>query len=144
MSQDKKTDMIESFQEIAKTDKVGKPFLKDGHAVLKHTDQYDILVGTVKTLGVGINLHRATTLYLLEKLLSAADTAQAMKRIHRIGQEFPCRFRTFTSETVEIEKMVASKLAFFQTLSTVVDTAKMIAGKTESNTNNDDENMYKA
>ena len=45
--------------------------------------------------GVGITLTRATELVLVEPAWSPDDNDQAIKRIHRIGQEHPCRARIF-------------------------------------------------
>lgn len=45
--------------------------------------------------GIGINLTRATEIVLVEPSWSPEDNAQAIKRIHRIGQDRPCRARLF-------------------------------------------------
>jgi SWI/SNF-related matrix-associated actin-dependent regulator 1 of chromatin subfamily A len=45
--------------------------------------------------GVGINLTAATEIVLVEPAWSPDDNFQAIKRIHRIGQDQPCRARIF-------------------------------------------------
>lgn len=46
--------------------------------------------------GVGLNLQAASEIVLVEPAWSPDDNAQAIKRIHRIGQDAPCRARIFT------------------------------------------------
>lgn len=45
--------------------------------------------------GTGITLTRAHEIVLVEPSWSPSENAQAIKRIHRIGQEHPCRARIF-------------------------------------------------
>lgn len=45
--------------------------------------------------GTGITLTRASEIVLVEPSWSPSDNEQAIKRIHRIGQEHPCRARLF-------------------------------------------------
>lgn len=46
--------------------------------------------------GIAINLHAASEIVLVEPAWSPDDNAQAIARIHRIGQDQPCRARIFT------------------------------------------------
>ena len=45
--------------------------------------------------GIGITLTRASEIVLVEPSWSPSDNDQAIKRIHRIGQDSPCRARIF-------------------------------------------------
>ena len=45
--------------------------------------------------GIAINLTAGTEIVLVEPAWSPEDNAQAIKRIHRIGQHHPCRARIF-------------------------------------------------
>ena len=63
--------------------------------------------------GIGINLTAATDIVLVEPSWSPEDNRQAIKRIHRIGQDKPCRARLFAvpgSVDAAIMKSVARKL----------------------------------
>lgn len=52
--------------------------------------------------GVGITLTQATEIVLVEPAWSPDDNDQAIKRIHRIGQDKPCRARIFAlSKTLD-------------------------------------------
>lgn len=48
--------------------------------------------------GIAINLQCASEIILVEPAWSPEDNAQAIKRIHRIGQDQPCRARIFAVE----------------------------------------------
>ena len=48
-----------------------------------------VLVGTIKTLNEGLDLHAARTCIFLERSYVPADNQQAANRLHRIGQEKP-------------------------------------------------------
>lgn len=45
--------------------------------------------------GTGITLTRASEIVLVEPAWTPSDNEQAIKRIHRIGQDQPCRARLF-------------------------------------------------
>jgi len=54
---------------------------------LNNLDTIHILVGTVGTLGVGVNLHRANRMIVTETLYRKGEMQQLIKRTHRIRQE---------------------------------------------------------
>lgn len=56
----------------------------------------DIFLGQQTAAGIGVTLTRASELVLVEPSWSPEDNAQAIKRIHRISQDAPCRARIFT------------------------------------------------
>lgn len=55
-----------------------------------------VFIAQQTAAGVGINLQVASEIVLVEPAWSPDDNAQALKRIHRIGQDVPCRARIFT------------------------------------------------
>lgn len=57
---------------------------------------YRVFIAQQTAAGVGINLQVASEIVLVEPAWSPDDNAQAIKRIHRIGQDVPCRARIFT------------------------------------------------
>jgi SNF2 family DNA or RNA helicase len=54
-----------------------------------------VFVAQQGAAGIAINLQNAHEIVLVEPSWSPSDNAQAIKRIHRIGQEEPCRARVF-------------------------------------------------
>jgi SWI/SNF-related matrix-associated actin-dependent regulator 1 of chromatin subfamily A len=54
--------------------------------------QCRLLVGGIKAAGVGLTLTAATKLAIAELPWTPTDIDQALKRIHRIGQDKPCEF----------------------------------------------------
>lgn len=51
-----------------------------------------VFVAQIQTAGLGITLHAASTAVFYSMDFSYANYAQAMARIHRIGQRFPCTY----------------------------------------------------
>ena len=56
-------------------------------------EEVRVMVAQLTTAGVGITLHAAHEMVLVEPAWSPDDNLQAVKRIHRIGQDKPCRGR---------------------------------------------------
>lgn len=55
-----------------------------------------VFLAQQQSAGVAINLTAASEIVLVEPAWSPEDNAQAIARIHRIGQDVPCRARIFT------------------------------------------------
>lgn len=55
-----------------------------------------VFLAQQQSAGVAINLTAASEIVLVEPAWSPEDNAQAIARIHRIGQDQPCRARIFT------------------------------------------------
>lgn len=60
--------------------------------------------------GVGITLTRASEIVLVEPAWSPSENEQAIKRIHRIGQDAPCRARLFAVPDSMDEALMATLL----------------------------------
>ena len=54
-----------------------------------------VFIAQQTAAGIGINLQVASEIILVEPAWSPDDNAQAIKRIHRIGQDVPCRARIY-------------------------------------------------
>jgi len=64
--------------------------------------QFDVLVGTLDKLAESLTLTRADTLVFLEHSWKPYRNAQAMRRIHRIGQQRPCQvIRLYTADSID-------------------------------------------
>lgn len=55
-----------------------------------------VFLGQQTAAGIGLTLTQASELVLVEPSWSPSDNDQAIKRIHRISQDAPCRARIFT------------------------------------------------
>jgi len=55
----------------------------------------DVFLAQQQAAGIAINLQVAHEIVLVEPAWSPEDNSQAVKRIHRIGQDSPCRARIF-------------------------------------------------
>ena len=72
-----------------------------------------VFVGQQTAAGTGVNLQVASEIVLVEPAWSPAENLQAIKRIHRIGQDSPCRARIFgvrKSLDEALTRTVANKL----------------------------------
>jgi SNF2 family DNA or RNA helicase len=72
--------------------------------------EIDVLVCQIKTGGVGIDLYRASVAIIYSLPYSYIDYAQAIKRIHRRGQEKDCDvFLLYAEGTVDEDCLLAIK-----------------------------------
>ena len=70
---------------------------------LASDDGTRIMLLSLKSGGVGLNLVAAQTVYLLDPWWNPAVEEQAINRIHRIGQRYPVRVKHFMmSDSVEV------------------------------------------
>ena len=71
-----------------------------------------VFVGTISTIGLGIDLHRANVAIFTEKSYDPEENEQAMDRVHRIGQDKPVTVYTVTArDTIDddVEVVLALK-----------------------------------
>lgn len=73
-------------------------------------DDVQIFLAQQTAAGVAINLQSANELILVEPDWVPATNAQAIKRIHRIGQTRPCRARIFTVRGTLDEAIMRSRV----------------------------------
>jgi len=73
---------------------------KDRPAILERfkAGEVDVLCGTQKIIGTGLNLQRSAIQYTLSNSYSFLDRAQTEDRIHRQGQERVCTYVDFIAE----------------------------------------------
>jgi SWI/SNF-related matrix-associated actin-dependent regulator 1 of chromatin subfamily A len=69
-----------------------------------------VFVGNVRAAGTGLTLTAAADIVMLESSWSPADNAQALMRVHRVGQEKQVRAR-FISLANSIDDVVTDVVA---------------------------------
>ena len=71
-----------------------------------------VLVATIGSMAVGVTLHRSRNIIFNDLSWVPADNLQAEKRIHRIGQEYPCVSHTIISSPTDsyISKTLFEKM----------------------------------
>jgi len=82
-------------------------------------DDVRVFLGQQTSAGTGLNLQVANEIVLVEPAWSPDDNRQAVKRVHRIGQENPCRARVFAvSGTLDeaVMKTIALKTQLQETV----------------------------
>lgn len=67
-----------------------------------------VFIGQQTATGTGMNLQVASEIVLAEPAWSPEDNAQAIKRIHRIGSEHPCRARVFIARGTADEHVLSA------------------------------------
>ena len=82
--------------------------------------QCSVFLATLGTGGVGLDLTCATEVYILDPWWNVSKEDQAVDRIHRLGQKFPCVVRKFIMvgsieeklQEMQVRKQIASAAAF--------------------------------
>jgi len=69
----------------------------------------NVFLGTIPAGGVGITLHRASTVVFLDRSWSPADNVQAEDRLHRIGQKNAVQVILLAAENT-VDQQVEAKL----------------------------------
>ena len=125
------TQFIHSLEKIIQnlTAKGIKVFTMDGRSsknkreeILRGFEEYEkgaVLVMTLKTGGVGLNLTKASYVFHLEPWWNPAVENQATDRVHRLGQKKAVQvYRYIMEESVEekIEKLKERKSSYFNSL----------------------------
>lgn len=89
--------------------------------------EYKYLVATIGSFSVGVNLTNSANLIFNDLSWVPGDNAQAMKRIHRIGQDKPCTIHTVVGSA--IDKAISATLLGKQEVITSVAEACLASGK---------------
>lgn len=76
----------------------------------KHKRNIQILIGTTRQIGTGLQLTRAANIVLMEPDYEFVNEIQAYGRVHRIGQkhDLSCSYRLINSES-EVEKAIVER-----------------------------------
>lgn len=80
----------------------------------QETSEHRVFIANIRAAGVGVTLTRSPYIDMLESDWSPAGNAQAIKRIHRIGQRQTCHARFITlarSFDQTVNKIVSQKTA---------------------------------
>jgi SWI/SNF-related matrix-associated actin-dependent regulator 1 of chromatin subfamily A len=79
---------------------------KEELKTLFQTKEKRIFIGNIITAGTGFTLTAANNMLFVELPMTSADLAQAMDRIHRIGQDKPCYYYYLVGRGTLEEKIV--------------------------------------
>jgi hypothetical protein len=96
----------QAFQEDLKVDP--NTGLTMAERVYKETPQ--IVVGTIRVMGTGINLQRAHILFLTEPQFTNTSTSQAEGRVYRIGQTEAVTVYKLTSNTIKCDRDLTNRI----------------------------------
>jgi hypothetical protein len=125
MSRKQRDDTLHGFGDALARSKWGELIADtNGNHSLKHPDGPHIIVGTIGTMGVGVNLQRAHHVVIMEPQLQNTTAEQAIRQIHRIGQQFETVVEILTSEKVDGERVVQNKHALNALFAKMVEQAK--------------------
>ena len=119
----KKDKILQGFQEAEKLDQHANQKSTAGSTTSskRQSDRADILIGSIMTLGTGVNLHRASQIFIMEPQYSSSQKNQAVKRIHRVNQRYKCTSVILNSKKVRSEQIAAQKEAFASYFSQLVN-----------------------
>jgi hypothetical protein len=125
-SSKEKNRILSGFRETLARNKSGSVMRdKNGNPMLETPNGAHVLVGTIGTLGVGVNLDAAADGIIMESQFQHSKTAQAVKRIHRLGQKYPTTMGILVSETVNCERQVQSKKVLAEQFARIVHDANV-------------------
>jgi hypothetical protein len=139
--QTKRKQILDGFQEKFKRsnqtgalelDKYKKPILVNSNGA-------HILVGTIQIIGTGINLYRAHHLDIVEAQFSPSSEAQAIKRVHRIGQTQETLVAIFTCNDILFERLVNDKMEFASQFGDAARTAAVSLGENDFDDDEEEE-----
>lgn len=71
--------------------------------------QVPLIVSTIAVLGTGMNLNRATDLFLMEVGLTLSGVLQGAARIHRLSSKYPCRWFLLRLRGYEPEDLLVAR-----------------------------------
>ena len=111
MGKKKRDEAIAGFQEEPMIDDEGNPIIPIANQV-STIKSADVIVGTIDTLGIGVTLHRASLVVILEPQFLESSTAQAKKRVHRLGQRYACMSWVLHTDTLQSERLIANRGEF--------------------------------
>lgn len=104
----------------------------------QNSDQPQVLLMTLKTGGVGLNLTKASVVYHIEPWWNPAVENQATDRVHRLGQKNDIQvYRLIMKDSVEekIELLKLRKKAYFDSLFSQEEGATAAINQNEHSTN---------
>jgi hypothetical protein len=96
-------------QEEPIVDDEGNPIVRMPNQLTKSAD---VIVGTIETLGIGVTLHRASLVVILEPQFLESFAAQAKKSVHRLGQRYAHKSWVLHTDTLQSERLIANRGEF--------------------------------
>jgi len=107
--------IIDGFQENVKLNEVGAPYIDPATLKLElimKKDRPTVLVASAGVMGIGLTLHRAHDMIIMEPQFQQSTLLQVMKRSHRIGQTETTKVQILRCDAVEFEKLVWDRTTF--------------------------------
>jgi hypothetical protein len=118
--------ILGGFNELLRRNNAGD-FVCDarGTPQLDQPNGADIIISTIGVLGLGVNLQRSAYEIIMEPQLQHSATAQAVKRVHRLGQQHPTTVEILTSQMVQAERVVQDRRLLRERFAAMVQEAKV-------------------